>query len=226
MAGQFKYTVDIALVMDATGSMHGIIDQVKANALTFYQDLQAEMLAKDKEIDELRVRVIAYRDFWYDGDNSLLTSDFFSMPDDAEEFASFVKGITADGGGDEPESGLEALAAAINSGWATSGSKRRQVIVVWTDASAHPLERAQKEAPSGYPQGMPATFDELTDLWMGQDGPMSTPAQRLLMYAPEATPWNSIYTHWDRVIHIPSRAGQGLAEVDYKAVLDAISQSV
>ncbi|NKX55942.1 vWA domain-containing protein [Arthrobacter mobilis] len=224
MASQFRYEVDIVLVIDATGSMHHLLDEVKANALRFHDDLQAEMFAKDKEIDKLRVRVIAFRDFWYD-EEPLVESDFFVMPDEAEAYSRFVQGIVASGGGDEPESGLEALAAAINSPWATGGSKRRQVIVLWTDASAHALERAQTGSPPAYPAGLPKDFDELTDLWMGQ-GPMSAPARRLLMYAPDATPWSSIGSYWDQNVHYMSRAGEGLQEVDYKAVLDAISQSV
>ena len=54
--------------------------------------------------------------------------------------AEFVNGLIAEGGGDAPESGLEAVALAMNSPWTTAGDRRRQVIVVWTDQPAHPLD--------------------------------------------------------------------------------------
>ena len=34
-----KYNVDIVMCIDATGSMNGILDTVKSNALNFYGDL-------------------------------------------------------------------------------------------------------------------------------------------------------------------------------------------
>ena len=36
---QLKYNVDIAMCIDATGSMQSLLDKVKANALNFYSDL-------------------------------------------------------------------------------------------------------------------------------------------------------------------------------------------
>ena len=39
---------------------------------------------------------------------------------------------------------------AIRSDWSRVGDKRRQLVVVWTDASAHPfLDKPGK--PAGYP---------------------------------------------------------------------------
>ena len=58
-----KYNVDIAMCMDATGSMGTLLNTVKANALSFYADLTGAMEKKGKHIDELRVRVIAFRDY-------------------------------------------------------------------------------------------------------------------------------------------------------------------
>jgi hypothetical protein len=46
--------------VDVTGSMTPILDEVKANALRFYSDVQANLTTKGKTIDELRVRVVAW----------------------------------------------------------------------------------------------------------------------------------------------------------------------
>lgn len=219
-----KYTVDIIMCIDSTGSMAPIIDTVKNNALRFYEDLMQVMKQKEKAIDTLRVKVISYRDYYYDGDESMLESSFFELPDQNNLFQSFIEDIKAEGGGYEPECGLEALSLAIRSPWNRSGDKKRQIIVVWTDASTHPLEKEQNNKPANYPQHMPDDFDGLTDLWEGQF--MGRSAKRLIIYAPDAYAWTDMANHWDNTIQYPSKAGEGLSEIDYQTILDAIASSV
>jgi hypothetical protein len=219
------YPVDLVLCIDATSSMTPIIEEVKTRARSFHEDLAREMDAKGKEIDTLRLRVVVFRDIAVDGADALATSEFFELPERASAFADYVSSIRASGGGDEPESGLEALALAIASPWNEAGVKRRQVIVVWTDASAHPL--SGRGGGSAHVEGeIPADYDQLTDLWQGQSGPMDGSAKRLILYAPDAFPWTNIANFWDNVIHHPSRGGAGLSDVDYRTILDVIAQSV
>ena len=135
-----SYAVDIVFCIDVTGSMTPILDAVKANALRFYDDVQHNLTAKGKNVDELRVRVIAFRDFVADGEAALQESPFFRLPAEQAGFSDFVNGLLAQGGGDAPESGLEAVALAVNSPWTNRGDRRRQVVVVWTDQPAHPLD--------------------------------------------------------------------------------------
>ena len=221
----FTYSVDLVLCIDATGSMYPIIDEVKKSALNFYQDLTNTMGQKGKSIDRLRLRTIVYRDYFYDGDKSMEVSDFFTLPDEKEKFAAFVNDIQVSGGGDEPESGLEALALAMQSPWSTEGTKRRQVIVLWTDASAHKLEEAAAKRPAGYPKTMPADFDRLTDMWQGQEY-MDPSAKRLVIYGPDAYAWTNIANFWDEALHLPSTAGKGMAELEYSEILDTIANSI
>jgi hypothetical protein len=225
--GQLTYAVDLVLVIDATGSMTPIIDNVKKSALSFHDDLQKHMADKGKNIDVLRVRVIAYRDFYADpAADSLVASDFFALPDQRAGFSGFLAGIRATGGGDEPETGLEALAAAIRSPWAKEGAKQRQVIVLWTDASAHPLEKDRGAKPAGYPADAPGDIDDITDLWDGQISPVHPTWKRLLMFSPDVYPWTDIANNWEQTLHYTSKAGEGLGDKDYKSILDAIAQSV
>jgi hypothetical protein len=62
-----SYAVDIVFCIDVTGSMSPIIDQLKANALRFYDDVQSKLTVMRKSVDQLRVQVIAFRDFVADG---------------------------------------------------------------------------------------------------------------------------------------------------------------
>lgn len=228
MAGQgLNYNVDIVMCIDCTGSMGDLLDSVKANALKFYPDLKEACAKKDKEISELRIKVIAFRDFNADRDGALETTDFFSIPDQEDEFKRFIGHLAPRGGGDEPENGLEALALAMKSDWTTGGDKRRHVIVVWTDASTHALENPITKNEY-YPQDMPKNLDELTNWWEDeQSGVMpSRTAKRLIIFAPDASSWTDIGLNWGNTIHHPARAGQGLSDVDYETILATIANSI
>lgn len=220
-----RYAVDIVMCIDTTRSMYELLEKVKAGAIQFHEDLNRRLKEKDRLVDTLRVRVIAFRDFYADGDKSLRTSPFFTLPQDKEGFSAFVKTLEPDGGGDEPETSLEALAIAIKSDWLKGDSKQRQVIVMWTDASAHPLEKNDNSKPSHYPADMPKNFDDLTDWWEGQSY-LSNKAKRLILYAPDAYPWTDISNHWNNCVHYPSKAGAGLEEMDYVKIVDTIANSV
>ncbi len=218
------YAVDLALCIDATGSMSPILDLVKGNALRFHGDVMRAMWAKQKRIDRLRARVIVFRDLFEDGEEALAASDFFALPQDQAAFAGFLGSIRAFGGGDEPESGLEALAVAMNSSWVRACDRRRHVMVIWTDASAHRLEEAVGRRTRGYPGGLPRSFAELEVLWEGET--MDQSGKRLLIYAPDVAPWTGMQDDWESVVHVASRAGTGLGEHDYADVLEVIANSV
>jgi hypothetical protein len=219
-----SYAVDIVFCVDVTGSMTPILDQVKANALRFYSDVQSNLSEKGKNIDELRVRIIAFRDILADGDAALQESPFFALPGDEVGFSEFVNGLVAEGGGDAPESGLEAVALAMTSPWTTSGDRRRQVVVVWTDQPAHPLDASS--LPPTLAERVPGDFSSLTDLWEDPQGLLGSSSKRLILFAPDGPGWSDISSVWENVVHHPSQAGGGLSDVDYGTIIDSIGNSV
>ncbi len=221
---RLHYAVDIVFCIDVTGSMTPVLDAVKANALRFYEDVQTNLTAKGKSVDELRVRVIAFRDFSVDDDGALQESSFYTLPDEQLAFSGFVDGLVAQGGGDAPESGLEAVALAINSPWTRHGDRRRQVVVVWTDAPAHPLNFAV--LPPDLASSVPTSFSSLTDLWEDPQGPVGSSSKRLILFAPDGPGWTDISANWENVVHHPSQAGGGLSEIDYGTIVDSIGNSV
>lgn len=218
-----KYAVDLVMCIDGTGSMGHLIEEVKSAALRFYEQLEAKMKEKSKRIDQLRARLIVFRDYWHDpADQVMQCSDFFDLRSQSPDFANFVSKIEAEGGGDEPENGLEAVGLALKSNWEKGDfNKQRYVVLVYTDASAHSLDKTPKPKPSHYPNDIPKTFDELTDYWHE----MPTSAKRLLLFAPDAEPW-TIMSSWENTIHYVSAAGKGLEEIEMDQILDAIANSV
>ncbi|GAA4588589.1 hypothetical protein BJY16_008609 [Actinoplanes octamycinicus] len=222
-----KYAVDIVFCIDVTGSMYPVLDQVKEGALTFHKRLEESMSHKDKAISKLRLRVVAYRDFRDNASDALEQSPFFTIPEQVGEFESFVRGLRAGGGGDEPESGLEALAVALNSDWERGQDRRRHIVALFTDASAHPL--GVGSSAGTYPQVAPASIDDLMEVWGyggSQSAVMENAAKRLLLFAPDTTPWNEIAADWNNTIYVPSRAGEGLNEFEFTEIIDAIGNSI
>ncbi len=231
-----NYSVDIVFCVDCTESMDNILNIIKGKALSFYRDIQERMRLKQKMVDTLRIRVVAFRDYaayaqerrkGFLGNEPMLVTDFFHLPEDASKLKIAVESLQPVGGGDIPEDGLEALAYAIRSDWdARKDTKHRQVIVLWTDAIPHELGYG-KDSPR-YPQGMARNIRELTSWWGSplSHGFCSQEAKRLVLFAPNAGEWNFISEQWDQVIHYPSKAGDGLSELDYETILSCISQSI
>jgi von Willebrand factor type A domain len=222
-----SYAVDIVFCIDCTGSMGPYLESVKQSARSFHTMLAKKMDEKDKGIRQLRIRVVAYRDLGEEGEKAIWSTNFFNMPDEASGFESFVSSLDADGGGDEPESGLEALVTAIRSPWERGLDKRRHVIVVCTDASAHPLGRFTVPT-TGQTQPMPADLAGLQSIWGDEvdDGEMEFSSKRLIVFGPDMYPWNELGESLENCIWVTSRAGQGMRDADQETVLEAVAGSV
>jgi hypothetical protein len=224
---KLSYGVDLVFCIDATQSMDHILDTVKDNALNFYQDFKRVMDAKNKPVAQLRVKIIAFRDYLADGNQAMMMTDFFQLPNQAESFRDAVNSIVADGGGDDPEDGLEAVAFAIKkSDWSKEATRNRHVIVVWSDDAAHPLGFCSKS--SYYPKGMAKDFDELSAWWGSKYAPgiMDEYSKRMILFTPDAPGWREIRDNWNKVIHYESDAGDGLRDCDYDAILSAICNTI
>ena len=233
---RLTYGVDIVFCIDCTESMDNVLDIVKSRALSFYADVQNVMAQKNKQIDRLRVRVVAFRDYLaYEEElrkrthtnEPMLVTDFFTLPAEAPKLEASVKSLHPAGGGDDPEDGLEALAYSIRSDWALTSFKNRHIIVLWTDQEPHQLGFGR--ASSRYPKGMAETLAKLTEWWGDPMMPGYMPeqsAKRLILFAPNSGAWSYISSNWDNVLHLPSRAGDHLRDVDYQTILGSIAQTI
>ena len=222
MAGQGigDYSVDIVMCIDATGSMAPIIDEVKGNAISFHKKFVDSMKENGKEVAQLRIKVIAFRDYGCD-EEPMLESGFYTLPDQNVEFESFVNSIEAIGGGDGPENALEAIALALKSDWTKGGSKRRHAILVFSDAPALPL--GERAGSASYPSGLPADIAQLGAWWEGTDQTLGSKYQakagRLVAFVPNAEPWTELQA-WNRYWPAFSSAGTGLPDVDLQSAID------
>ncbi len=54
---------------------------------------------------------------------------------------------------------------------------------------------------------------------------MDQDAKRLVLFAPDMPAWWDI-TDWDKVLHFPSNAGNGLSDLEYDQIISVILQAV
>lgn len=224
VSGAIKYHVDLVMCIDGTGSMSPVIAEVKKNAKTFHQKFIEKMEIEGKHVQQLRVKIITFRDYAKTDAPAMVESPFFLLGEDqgnqTDEFIAHVDAISAVGGGDLPENSLEALALAFKSDWCSEGDIRRHVTMMFTDATATPL--GSMTCPE-YPSGMPASFAELREMWDSQE--MEIRAKRLLIYAPECEPWTDM-VDWDNAFHMASSAGAGLPEVEMDTCIHMLVKSI
>lgn len=199
--------VDVVMCMDVTGSMSGLINTVKKNALNFYDIFEKACVESNIILSSLNTQVIAFRDKNEDKD-WLLKSDVYAMPDDRELFSGFVNGLRATGGGDTPESGLEALDTAFSrDDWGKDDGYHRQVVILWTDAP--------------YLTGSSYTDLTLENVQLKWDSMPS--GRRLVLFAPNGTQSNggswSDLDSWINVMHLTDTS-TGFENIDY--VIDNI----
>lgn len=94
-----KGKADIAFIIDTTGSMSNAISQVKNSIESFADELE------ENKVD-VRLGLIEYKDIYYDGINSTKCYGWF---ENVSNFKNKVNSLVASGGGDAPETLVDAI---------------------------------------------------------------------------------------------------------------------
>lgn len=143
-----KGVVDLVFLMDITGSMQDCIDALKSNIKAFFDSLTRDE-ANGAPIRDWRAKVVGFRDYSYDKEKWLENNPWRR---DVGALYTDIDSLKAKGGGDEPESLLDALLVLLDAGELTAQENEdadkwrprhaaARAIVVFTDASYH-LEAA------------------------------------------------------------------------------------
>ena len=122
---------DIMFVLDCTASMKGEIDAIRDAFIGFAESIQ-------KEGVRARVGLVEFRDRLNGEEHRALLFDGEPFTSDPAAFRREVSQLRASGGGDEPESSLDALLLALRQPFAEGASK---VLVLVTDAPPHVPDR-------------------------------------------------------------------------------------
>ncbi len=140
-----KGVVDMVFLIDATGSMSPCIDALKENIGLFIDFLTGTKRAGNdiSPVKDWRAKVFGFRDVEADGEAAFVDNPFVA---DAAALKAQLAALNADGGGDEPESLLDALYRVANMGQSDKGatadpghwryrSAAARVVIAFTDAS-------------------------------------------------------------------------------------------
>ena len=117
---------DLMFVIDTTGSMSPYLAAAVASASRTAEALHAKT-------SKARVGVVEYRD---QGD-SFVARTVVALTDDFAAFDAGLRGLVADGGGDDPESVYSGIVTALGANWDPGASRS---LIVLGDAPAHDPE--------------------------------------------------------------------------------------
>lgn len=137
---------DIVFLLDASGSMKECLRAVTDNIASFVDTLASPDANGGVLIKDWRIRVVGYRDKESDGSHWWLDNPFSS---DVAQVKANLAALEARGGGDEPESLLDAMytlsqwpsadkgSPASPTGWRHRHDATR-IVIIFTDASCKP----------------------------------------------------------------------------------------
>ena len=225
-----KGVVDVVFLLDVSGSMQPCIDALKTNISTFIDTLTTTNANNESPVKDWRAAVIGFRDAaadpeWFQ-DNPFVR--------DQAELKSQLTRLEARGGGDEPESLLDALYKVINKGQSDKGgpedpqrwryrSDAARVVIVFSDASFKPA--------MSIPEAKGGTVDDIVNLCHSNKIILS-------IFAPEMDCYNALSaidkSEWEAFAFDatdPKGAQKALAEFtankdNFKKTLEQLAKSV
>ncbi len=119
--------VEVAFVLDSTGSMSGLIEGAKQKIWSIANDIISR-----KPTPEVRIGLLTYRDL---GDEYV--TRLFDLTDDIDTVFANLQSFQADGGGDTPESVNQALREAVTRMSWTKGTVVLKIVFLVGDSPPH-----------------------------------------------------------------------------------------
>jgi hypothetical protein len=210
---KIKGVADIVFAVDVTASMQPCIDGLKESLNTFVENLQTTTGGQQQPLD-WKARILPFRDVEADTDS---LDNSFPFVTTASELKSQIEGLTADGGGDVPESIFDALyIGAKKSDW-REPKKSHRTIVLFTDAYPHEMMHE-----STVESGEDRSINTILQL-LGKEG------IKLFIIAPKHELFEQLSFLPKSVYQDVSASGDaydGLSKVDFNKLMEVIAKTV
>lgn len=169
---KIKTSVRILWVVDATESMSPYISTMKEFMKNSYNKIKVALGEAARAVEYLEIQIATFRDLFEEkGDEAFHMSKIFRLPEDEQELISAIDEIQCFGGGDDPESSMQALYLALKRSPQFNkydAQKSRYIIMLATDALTHSFEEFEKRGGKtkfpDYPDDeLPKSLDEFYD---------------------------------------------------------------
>lgn len=208
---KLKGVADIVICVDSTGSMAPVIDKLKAEIHRFITDLESPPEQNLQAVD-WRLRVIGFRDLDADGSGGWVHRDA-PLVNTAADARAQIDRLAAEGGGDEPESGLDAIwSAAAKTSWRRPCTR---IIVFFSDASAHPRLHRSTVAEGAVADDASAVAQAVVEN-----------SCYLHAWAPHCPPWDILASVPRVHFTALTSAGDGLSSINFGELMVNLRKTV
>lgn len=207
---KLKGVADLVFCVDCTGSMAPCIDGLKSEIHRFIGELEAPPEQGLMAVN-WRMKLLGFRDLFVD-EEPWVNADA-AMADTAADARAQVDALDALGGGDEPESGLDALwRAATTTPWRANCNR---IVILFTDASCRPVMHDSTVAGGAAGNDLSAVAQALAEARC-----------RVHVWGPSCGIWDSL-SKLPRVIFTPlASAGDGLQTLDFQELMGNLRRTV
>lgn len=135
--------LDLAFVMDCTGSMGSYI----ASATNSIRQIVEDIVALEKS--DIKLALVEYRD--HPPQDETFVTRVHDFTESVKETKKWLENCSAEGGGDAPEAVADGLHEALKLGWRENSTK---ICVLISDAPPHGLGGSGDSFPNGCPNGI------------------------------------------------------------------------
>ena len=219
---------DIVFLLDTSGSMKECLRAVTDNIATFVDTLSSSDANGGILIKDWRIRVVGYRDRQSDGSHWWVDNPFTS---DIAQAKANLSSLEAKGGGDEPESLLDAMYALSQwpsaekgvapspTGWRHRHDAAR-VVVIFTDASFKPTFTAA--------DGSQGSVSDLINAYHAS-------RLKVILYAPDAPGYADLSSmnglEWEPIGALDANPQQALSDYtanteNFRKVMEQLAKSI
>ncbi|KAK8858916.1 hypothetical protein IAR55_003147 [Kwoniella newhampshirensis] len=139
--------IDLAFILDCTGSMQKYINSVRDHISAICDAIRGEEGLNGP--DDVRVAIVNYRD--HPPQDSTYVTKSHPFTSNIPEVQTYLKGLTASGGGDGPEAVTAGMAATLTElEWRREAAK---MVVLVADAPPHGIGESGDQIKGGDPDG-------------------------------------------------------------------------
>jgi len=208
-SGRIKGVADIVFCVDCTLSMDPCISEFKAQVETFIGGLEKPASSNERPVD-WRLKVLGFRDL--NEDSSPWVNLEALMVNAASEAKKQVAALSPEGGGDDPESALDAIwYAATQTPWRDNCTK---VVVMFSDQTSLEMMHPSTVAKGAVANDVSAVKQALAE-------------RGIYLYA-----WAMTCPVWEQLKSTPKTVftavsgADGLKSVDFKDLLKTLAKTV